>query len=329
MLDRAFQPVAKELGDAQKLLLRADLPKVREFEEMGAEVSCRPGKWMRPGLFLLSVKAVTPPRKAHIAVAAALEMTHNASLLHDDVLDHAVMRRHRPSPNVRWGSRMAVLFGDVLLAKAFRLVAETDFPEAYPALARIVKSLCTGEGMQESLSRIPQQVTEQGALSVARHKTANFVAEVCRLGFAAGDKAGSSQAMSDYGLHLGLAYQIMDDVLDVVGEESGEGKTLRTDLLLGRPTLVLAILLRRAPEAARLAPAPDARAADELARLMVRTGALTMALDRAGAHLDEARRALDRADQTSNRLNGLKASFSLLLTSLEERGKSLGAACRE
>jgi len=270
MFDRAFQPIAGELMQAQEIFRAAQsgdglvepdgaagadgrrkgLP---VLEEIAAEVAGRPGKWMRPGLFLLAARAASPdgPPRKRLLIAAAVEMIQNASLLHDDVLDGAALRRRRPTPNARWGNWAAVLYGDHLIATAFRIVAEAQMPQVYPALAGILSSLCTGEFLQEELGRPPLRVTPQDALAVSARKTASFVAEVCALGFACADgqPPAAAEALRQYGTHLGLAYQIVDDVVDVVGQEEQEGKTLRTDLLLGRPTLALAYALQAAPEA--------------------------------------------------------------------------------
>lgn len=330
MFDTAFEPVAAELQAAQELFRRTDVPGVTEFHEIASCVCARPGKWMRPGLFLLSTKAVAPVQPGHLAVAVALEMIHTASLLHDDVLDGAAQRRHQPTINARWGDRRAVLFGDFLLASAFRLVAESPVPGATLALSRIVESLVTGEGLQESLSARPCTVTEQDATTVATRKTAAFVAEACRLGVTGAGGNGAAECLFDYGLHLGLAYQIVDDVLDVVGQEDGEGKTLRTDILLGRPTLPLALLLRRAPESGRLVPAPDASAAEAMARLMVRAGALAQALDQAERHLARAQSALaTAADRLPHGLNGMENSFHILLNVIREKAQELRPLAEE
>ncbi|GEM_PF-58218 len=352
MFDKAFQPVACELKEAKRILRSAQQfdgwaasaafdgpfdsaagesrngPPV--FQEMAAEIAGRPGKWMRPGLYLLAARAAREgalPRQ-HLLIAAALEMIQNASLLHDDVLDEAALRRHRPTANARWGNRAAVLFGDYLIATAFQLVAEAEMPAAHPCLANILSSLCTGEILQGALGEHPARITPREAVGVATRKTASFVAEVCGLGFAAGGgSAAASEALRSYGLHLGLAYQILDDVVDIVGNEEEEGKTLRTDLLLGRPTLALAYLMQLAPEEAqRLLPPDNGSTVEELAALMVRSGAVTRAMADAEIHLAGAGGALAEAAALAPRnLNGLGGSFNALLAALAARHSALAA----
>jgi octaprenyl-diphosphate synthase len=346
MFEAAFQPVAGELKQAQEIFRAAQSgdglagphesaaaghPKnLPVFEEIAAEVAGRPGKWMRPGLFLLAARAASPdgPPRKRLLIAAAVEMIQNASLLHDDVLDGAALRRRRPTPNARWGNWAAVLYGDHLIATAFSVVAEAGMPQAYPSLAGILSSLCTGEFLQEALGRPPLRVTPEDALAVAERKTASFVAEVCALGFACGDgrHPAAMEALRSYGTHLGMAYQIVDDVVDVVGAEEQEGKTLRTDLFLSRPTLALAYTLQEAPEPTRrLVPPQDEAAVAELTALMIRTGALARALSEAESHLAQARAALAEAADLapSKNLRGLEASFAALLDALDQKRRSL------
>ena len=356
MFEKAFEPIARDLREAQEVFrafqgfdgLAAPSKTARPtaagkprsvYEQMAVEIAGRPGKWMRPGLFLLATRAAAGdgpsacrpgaglPRK-HLLVAAALEMVQNASLLHDDVLDGAALRRHRATANARWGNRAAVLFGDFLIATAFQLVTEAEMPRAFPALASILSSLCSGEILQETLGASPLRVTAEDALKVATRKTASFVAEVCGLGFAGGGGPHAAiEALRRYGLHFGLAYQIMDDVVDIVGVEKKEGKTLRTDLVLARPTLALAYLLQRAPEKARrLVPPCGEAAVAELAALMVRTGAVSCAMAEAETNLSRAKAALAKAAAlTPDRLHGLEEAFGALLDALAERRRSLAA----
>jgi octaprenyl-diphosphate synthase len=357
MFEEAFQPIAGELKQAQEIFRAAQSgdglaePLERRkslpvFEEIAAEVAGRPGKWMRPGLFLLAARAASPdgsPRKRlgnaaaphfgsavapHLLIAAAVEMIQNASLLHDDVLDGGSLRRCRATTNARWGNWAAVLYGDHLIATAFSMIARAEMPQAYPSLAGILSSLCMGEFLQEELGRPPLRVTAQDALAVSGRKTASFVAEVCALGFSCGGGKPSqaAEALRAYGTHLGLAYQIVDDVVDVVGAEEQEGKTLRTDMLLSRPTLALAYALEAAPEATRrLVPPADEAAEAELTALLIGTGALTRALSEAESHLAQANAALaEAADRApAKNLRGLEASFSALLGVLEMKRRSL------
>lgn len=322
---QAFRPVCREMEQARALFCGMQTPPVEEFQAIAEGLRGRPGKWMRPGLFLLAVRAAGEATSAHCAVAAAMEMVHNASLLHDDVLDGGLVRRKEASANARWGNRAAVLFGDFLLASAFRLTADARLPEACEDLARIIQTLCQGEAMQACLGRSPEQITRREALRVADHKTAIFIACTCRCGHKMGGGASeAAEALGDFGRRLGLAYQALDDVMDVVGDEDTEGKSLKTDLVNARPTLPLAILLeRRREEALALLPPRTTEEVETLAGLMNETGALREALEAAEKQLGMAETALGRAEKASAKgLNAMKESFQTILKAMRRKTAS-------
>lgn len=314
----AFKPVAGELRQAQEALRRVGEGSAGVFARMSADLAARPGKGLRPGMFLLAARACGPIRPALVDVAAAIEMIHAASLVHDDVLDGAALRRDRPAACRRWGNRAAVLYGDLLFSTAFRIAAETGLPDAFGALARVVESLCLGEGLQVALGEAPAALTPASAMETATRKTACFFAEVASSGIrCAGGSEEDATCMYAWGLHFGRAYQVVDDVLDVVGDEKAEGKTLRSDVRLSRPTLPLALLLERAPVEARAhLPACDDSAAETLMSLMRRTGALADSLDRADDELRRARGSLPAS------MNGLAESFHSLAAGLEEKRRA-------
>lgn len=297
MFGEVFRPVQPDLQAAQAIY-RDRLSDIQgELSIVGAEAATHRGKWLRPGLFLLAVAALDRPTERHHKVAAAVELLHTASLVHDDIRDGASVRRHRPTINARFGTKQAVLFGDLLVSLAFQLVSLSHYPEAYAALSTIMEALTTGEALQDKLSRSPDEITEENALEAARRKTAVFPAEICAL---AARVAGMSKAREDelhrFGLEFGMAFQILDDVLDVVGREEAAGKTLRTDLIECRPGLPLALALNRSRKAAmELLPPRNEDDLNALTELMLSTGALQRALGHAGARLNAARRHLDRA----------------------------------
>jgi len=319
MYHDAFKPIVPDLEKARAIFCGLRTPPIQEFQCIAEELYRRPGKWMRPGLFLLSVKAAGDITPKHHAVAAALEMVHNASLLHDDVLDDAQIRRHAESAKARCGNRAAILFGDLLLAGAFRLAAETALPEAYAALSKIIQCLSHGEALQDSLGAAPERITPEEALSVAERKTASFIMCACRCGHLLGHgEPKAADALGEFGRRTGIAYQIMDDILDIVGDEESEGKTLRTDLLNARPTLPLALLIQRAPK--ETLPLIAAKDVPSLTDLLRRHGAITDAAAEASRQLDQGSHALLKAESSSpDALHGLRPNFQLMLDALRRK----------
>jgi len=201
------------------------------------ELSGRKGKMLRPALVLLSGRLISDIRPVHIQLAAAIEMIHTASLLHDDVIDQADLRRGHPTANVLWGNTAAVLLGDLLLSRAFTLMSQ-DAPEAaLRELCRTAETLCTGE-LKQNLFKSRFDITEADYFGIIESKTAALFACSCRIGaMAAGATDRQTNAAGDYGHHLGIAFQIMDDLSDIRSTSQAAGKTLGTDYLHQKLTL--------------------------------------------------------------------------------------------
>ena len=209
------------------------------------------GKRLRPLLVILCAKACGEVRREHLLSAAALEMIHTGTLVHDDILDGALFRRHLETINLRWDSQFAVLAGDLLLTRAISLITECGSAELYPIIADACTKTCEGELMQ---------VASSGRLDLSRAeyrrivegKTAALIETACRLGalFAKqGEKTAS--LFAQFGQNIGVAFQIFDDVLDLTGTDDVTGKTLGTDLLNQKLTLPVIHYLETAPDADR------------------------------------------------------------------------------
>lgn len=209
------------------------------------------GKQLRPALVGLSGEAVGSLSEDHVTVAAIIEMVHLATLVHDDVMDAAELRRRRPTLAVQCGTATSVLLGDCLFAHALLLAASFPTPEICRAVAAATKIVCTGEIIQtQGSSR--RDLSREEYFRILRMKTAELFALSCELGARlAGAGPEEQRALRDYGLALGTAYQIYDDCLDLLGDEARAGKSLGTDLLAGKLTLPLLIGLERATGADR------------------------------------------------------------------------------
>lgn len=206
------------------------------------------GKQLRPALVALSARAVGDATPQHVTVAVVIEMVHLATLVHDDVMDEASIRRQRPTLAANWGNHVSVLLGDCLFAHALKLAASFPTPEICRAVAAASNMVCTGEILQTN-SRLNFALTQAEYFKTLSMKTAEFFALACELG---GRLAGAAEseraALREYGLALGLAYQLYDDCLDLFGSEAVVGKSLGTDLASGKLTLPVLIALERASE---------------------------------------------------------------------------------
>jgi len=206
------------------------------------------GKRLRPALVFLAGKVIGQVTQQHIQTAAALEFAHTATLIHDDILDGATVRRHFATFNVRWNAQVGVLAGDLLLTRALELITETGTIEGIRALTEAAKQTCEGELRQiGAAGRFDMSVDEY--MQIIAGKTAPFLACSAELGaFYASAPPAVVEHFRSFGQKLGLAFQIIDDVLDLVGETDTAGKTLRTDLIHRKPTLPLILYLQGATE---------------------------------------------------------------------------------
>ncbi len=195
------------------------------------------GKRLRPALVHLSASLLGTPNDDHVAIGAVIEALHMASLLHDDVLDEADVRRGASTLNALHGNQVPVLLGDFVYARAFSRTLDLSTLEAARVLAAASQDVCRGE-IEQSYFRAQGAFDEQAYFGVIRGKTAALFGAAGRLGVSyAGGAAEQAAAMERFGLQLGMAFQIIDDCLDVVGDEDVVGKSLGTDLETGKLTL--------------------------------------------------------------------------------------------
>ena len=212
------------------------------------------GKQLRPALVALAANAAGRTTDDHVTVAVVIEMVHLATLVHDDVMDSAEMRRRRPTLAANWGNEISVLVGDCLFAHSLKLAASFPTPVICRAVASATNTVCSGEILQTH-RRLNFEVSRAEYFKVLGMKTAELFALSCELGaLLAGAGAAERAALRDYGMALGTAYQIYDDCVDVFGSEASVGKSLGTDLASGKITLPILVVLERASadEKARL-----------------------------------------------------------------------------
>jgi octaprenyl-diphosphate synthase len=244
------------------------------------------GKRLRPMLLLLSASATGPIAESHRVLAAVVEMIHTATLVHDDVLDEAETRRHVATVNTRWNNETSVLFGDYLFTHAFHLASSLETTLACRLIGRATNIVCEGE-LTQIRERGNLELSEEAYLRIIDGKTAELCAVSCFLGAHYADADESiAKSLEQYGRALGIAFQISDDLLDIMGSEDETGKSLGTDFKKQKLTLPLIRLLSQTeePEAARLreliAQADD-EACTEVVRWLHRSDAVEYSRSRA------------------------------------------------
>src|SRR6185369_15760920 len=202
-------------------------------------------KRLRPSLVLLAAGAAGYPGKSagagggerHYEMAAVVEFIHTATLLHDDVVDTSEMRRGRKTANAEFGNAAAVLVGDFLYSRAFQMMLGAESMRVMQVLADATNKIAEGEVLQLMNCHDPE-VTEEGYLEVIRRKTAKLFEAAARLGAVLGKApAAVEEGLAEYGMRLGTAFQLIDDVLDYSGDAEAIGKSLGDDLAEGKPTL--------------------------------------------------------------------------------------------
>jgi octaprenyl-diphosphate synthase len=204
------------------------------------------GKQLRPMLVYLSGEAAGTLNDSHLTVAVIIEMIHLATLVHDDVIDDAQLRRGRLTLAANWGNEISVLLGDCLFAHALTLAASFPSPVICRAVSAATNKVCAGEILQ-SRSRGDFDVTRGHYLKMLGMKTGELFALSCDLGgFLSDATSARREWLRDYGLNLGTAYQLYDDCLDVLGSEAAAGKTLGADLANGKMTLPVLVVRERA-----------------------------------------------------------------------------------
>ena len=290
--------IGTELLEAEQILgdeLRSENPYVSDILEHSTRFR---GKRLRPMLLLLVAKACGGIRQDHKTLAAVVEMIHLATLVHDDVLDDAETRRHVATVNARWNNETSVLFGDYLFTHSFHLASSLETTYACRRIGYSTNVVCEGE-LSQIKERGNLDLTEDAYFRIIDGKTAELTALCGHLGakYAQADES-TIVAMERYGRSLGLAFQIADDVLDLMGNEKKTGKTLGSDLDKQKLTLPLIRLLATASEAdavevRRLLSQPDESTRERLTPFFSRSDAFEYTSKRAQGLAAEARQQLD------------------------------------
>lgn len=294
-LTEIYQPIEKELVQVD-----------REFEKElkgydGFSTSILEfllgdqGKKLRPALVLFSARVGGRMSHDIVKLATAVELLHTATLIHDDVLDEAMLRRKKESLNFRWGNEVSVVMGDYLYAKAFIILSGVEDRKVMRSLTETARVICMGE-LAQLEKRYDFALSEENYVTMIERKTASLIGSACELGAYLGG-AGPEEVthLSRYGLRYGIGFQIIDDCLDLVGDERKMGKSLGTDIRKGKPTLPLIYLLEEisTDEKRRLKEmvlhSEDGEAVGEIRRLIERYGTLERSMGRAREYIQSAK----------------------------------------
>lgn len=236
-------PIAAGLEQVERIL-RETLESGRPgISELVNHLEKYRGKRLRPMLLLLAARACGEVNHAHHVLAAVVEMIHTATLVHDDVLDSAHTRRHVQTVNALWGNQTSILLGDYLFTHAFHLTSTLGEARACEIIGEATNRVCAGE-LHQICRRGQLNLNEEEYYSIIEAKTAELTACCCRLGaIYAGAGEDIVASLTRYGRYLGIAFQIADDLLDLVGQEQTTGKSLGTDVEQQKLTLPLIHLL--------------------------------------------------------------------------------------
>ncbi len=296
-LSQLYAPVQDELPGVEEILrreLRSRDPGVDEMVKHGFRLG---GKRLRPALVLLAAKATGEITHDHLVLGAVVEMIHTATLVHDDVLDEAEIRRHLETANARWDNEASVLLGDFLFTHAFYLASGTGSTFACRTLGRATNIMCEGE-MRQVASRGRYEMTEAEYLSIIESKTAELCACCCQLGaHRDGIESKMEESLERFGRNMGIAFQITDDLLDLCGDENLTGKSLGTDLEKQKPTLPIIRLLdsvnqTRREELMTLLNRPQTDTRSELFEELRESDALDYTSAKAESYVEQARAEL-------------------------------------
>ncbi len=243
-LDSIRSLVEEDFQAVDHLISAAFQSKASIINNLGNYITQSGGKRIRPLVVLLLTKACQYSGHQHTTLAAIIELIHTATLLHDDVVDNAPFRRGKETANSKWGNEAAVLVGDYLYSKAFQMLAAFDRPAIMNLLTDATNTMAEGEALQ-LLERYNANITEQDYLNIIRCKTAKLFEVSAQLsGILSQVNPTLELALAEYGLHLGTAFQLMDDILDYDASLESTGKKIGNDLAEGKVTLPLIYILQ-------------------------------------------------------------------------------------
>ena len=293
-----FELLRDDLAAIEREFGRDTVSSVGAITDIGEYLRAGGGKRIRPALLLLAAKLFTHDGRSSISLGAVVEVIHTATLVHDDIIDEAKTRRGRPAANTQWGNSKCVLAGDWLYMQAFKIAVKERNFRVLDVLIELTQQMVEGELLQ--MEKLGRCIGPDEHLDLIYRKTACLFSASTRLGAILGRASGEQEErLSDYGRNLGLAFQIVDDVLDLTASEEALGKPVASDLREGKVTMaVIHALERCSPAERKLIEAVLQERAfitvqhAQVLEMLDRYGSIGYAHDEAAKHADAARKAI-------------------------------------
>ncbi|UTF59585.1 polyprenyl synthetase family protein [Gilvimarinus sp. DA14] len=309
--------VADDFQEVNELIIRQLHSDVGLVENIGHYLIEAGGKRLRPLMVLLAARALNYSGKQHLDLAAIIEFIHSATLLHDDVVDTSTLRRGRPTANAEWGNAPSVLVGDFLYSRSFQMMVAIGDMDVMSILSDTTNVIAEGE-VQQLINAKDPDLSEDGYIEVIHKKTAVLFAAACEVGAViAGADQTIRQALKEYGLQVGIAFQLVDDALDYKGDADTLGKNVGDDLAEGKPTLPLIYAMSRAADADReliraAISNSDASKLQQVVAIVEATGAMDYTLQAAERAVEAALASLKSVPESRYRQALVEiAQFSL------------------
>jgi len=296
-IDKVYELVQPDMAQVNTLIKDRLSSQVLLVNQLGHYIVNSGGKRLRPILVLLAARACSYPGQDHWKLAAIVEFIHTATLLHDDVVDASERRRGKETANAIWGNQASVLVGDFLYSRSFQMMVEVQSMRIMEILADATNVIAEGEVLQ-LLNCNDADTTEERYLHVIQSKTAKLFEASAQIGAVIANRPPhEEQALARYGMHLGTAFQLVDDVLDYRASPEETGKNIGDDLAEGKPTLPLIYAMRHGSEQDRLMirRAIEQGRREDMAPILdaiERTGALRYTTAQARREADQAYEAL-------------------------------------
>lgn len=310
-LDQIYGPITDDLKKVEHFLeISVKESKNQSILAMSNSLLESGGKRLRPALVILSEKAASAGKNNNrdhdglIRLATAVELIHMASLIHDDVLDGATMRRNKPSINAKLGDEISIVFGDYIYSKAFELIGQCRNTDVFECISQAIYVMCEGE-LTQVCQRGDLNLSKENYITIVRKKTASLFAACCQAGTIIGNHNHAVQTrLREFGLNFGIAFQIIDDCKDIISEERILGKHPGQDVIAGDMTLPLLNLLNVVDQAegqkikSLFTSKTNETGLKKIRKIFVDSGALNSTRKTALYYIDRAKKGLDELENS-------------------------------